>query len=139
MYSNEQAKTRGQTFGNELKVIQDDLKNVTHSLDSKISMFKEGNIDRESFLEFTKKHEEEMGEIISRYNFLLTPKGFEKAVELFKLSSKTQLQSDIQIIEWVRTANNAAHIRSDTLLQESFEYEMAALAEYKRAQGMMNP
>ena len=139
VYSNDQAKIRGQMFGNELKQIQDDLKKNTHSYDSKISLFKEGNLDREKFLEFAEKHKDEMSMIILRYDSLQIPNGFETAVELFKLSSETQLESDIQIMEWVKTGNDAAHIRSDVLLQESFDYEMAALAEYKLAQGPINP
>ena len=138
-YSNDQAKIRGQMFGNELKQIQDDLKKNTHSYDSKISLFKEGNLDRERFLEFAEEHKDEMSKIILRYDSLQIPNGFETAVELFKLSSETQLESDIQIMEWVKTGNDAAHIRSDVLLQESFDYEMAALAEYKLAQGPINP
>ena len=139
MYSNEQTKMQGQTFGNELKQIQDDLKKYTHLLDSKIIMYKEGSLDKKSFLEFAKKHEDEMSEIISRYNSLQIPKGFLSAVDLFKLSSEAQLESDKQIIEWVKTGNDAAHIRSDALLQESFEYEMAALSEYKLAKEPLNP
>ena len=138
-YSSDQAKNRGEMFGNELKQIQDDLKKYTHLLDSKIIMYKEGNLDRERFLEFAEKHKDEMSKIILRYDSLQIPNGFETAVELFKLSSETQLESDIQIMEWVKTGNDAAHIRSDVLLQESFDYEMAALAEYKLAQGPINP
>ncbi len=139
VYSNDQAKLRGQMFGNELKQIQDDLKKNTHSYDTKLSLFKEGSIDKEKFLEFAEKHKDEMNKIILRYDSLQIPNGFETAVELFKLSSETQLESDIQIMEWVKTGNDAAHIRSDALLQESFDYEMAALAEYKSAQGPINP
>ena len=139
VYSNDQAKLRGQMFGNELKQIQDDLKKNTHSYDTKLSLFKEGSIDKEKFLEFAEKHKDEMGKIILRYDFLQIPNGFKTAVDLFKLSSETQLESDIQIMEWVKTGNDAAHIRSDTLLQESFDYEMAALAEYKLARGPINP
>ena len=139
VYSNDQAKLRGQMFGNELKQIQDDLKKNTHSYDSNLSLFKEGNLDRKKFLEFAEKHKDEMGKIILRYDFLQIPNGFQTAVDLFKLSSETQLESDIQIMEWVKTGNDAAHIRSDVLLQESFDYEMAALAEYKLARGPINP
>ena len=139
VYSNDQMKSRGQMFGNELKQIQDDLKKNTHSYDSKISLFKEGNLDKEKFLEFAEKHKDEMSEIIFRYDSLQIPNGFKTAVDLFKLSSETQLESDILIMEWVKTGNDAAHIRSDALLQESFDYEMAALAEYKSAQGPINP
>ena len=139
VYSNDQAKLRGQMFGNELKQIQDDLKKNTHSYDSKLSLFKEGNLDREKFLEFAEKHKDEMSKIILRYDSLQIPNDFKTAVDLFKLSSETQLESDILIMEWVKTGNDAAHIRSDALLQESFDYEMAALAEYKLAQGQINP
>ena len=139
VYSNDQAKLRGQMFGNELKQIQDDLKKNTHSYDSNLSLFKEGNLDRKKFLEFAEKHKDEMSEIILRYDSLQIPNGFKTAVDLFKLSSETQLESDILIMEWVKTGNDAAHIRSDALLQESFDYEMAALAEYKSAQGPINP
>ncbi len=139
VYSNDQAKNRGQMFGNELKQIQDNVKKNTHLYDSKISLFKEGNLDREKFLEYAEKHIDEMNKIILLYDFLQIPNGFQTAVELFKLSSETQLESDIQMIEWVKTGNDAAHIRSDVLLQESFDYEMAALSEYKLAQGPINP
>ena len=139
VYSNDQAKLRGQMFGNELKQIQDDLKKNTHSYDSKLSLFKEGNLDREKFLEYAEKHKDEMSKIILLYDSLQIPNGFQTAVELFKLSSETQLESDIQMMEWVKTGNDAAHIRSDVLLQESFDYEMAALSEYKLAQGPINP
>ena len=139
VYSNDQAKLRGQMFGNELKQIQDDLKKNTHSYDSKLSLFKEGNLDREKFLEFAEKHKDEMSKIILRYDSLQIPNDFKTAVDLFKLSSETQLESDILIMEWVKTGNDAAHIRSDALLQESFDYEMAALAEYKLSQVSINP
>ena len=139
VYSNDQTKLRGQMFGNELKQIQDDLKKNTHSYDSKLSLFKEGNLDREKFLEFAEKHKDEMSKIILRYDSLQIPNDFKTAVDLFKLSSETQLESDILIMEWVKTGNDAAHIRSDALLQESFDYEMAALAEYKLSQVPINP
>ena len=139
VYSSDQTKIKGQMFGNELKQIQDDLKKNTHSYDTKLSLFKEGSLDKEKFLEFAEKHKDEMSNIILRYDSLQIPNGFKTAVDLFKLSSETQLESDIQIMEWVKTGNDAAHIRSDVLLQESFDYEMAALSEYKLAQGPINP
>ena len=139
VYSNDQAKIKGQMFGNELKQIQDNVKKNTHLYDSNISLFKEGNLDREKFLEYAEKHKDEMSKIILLYDSLQIPNGFQTAVELFKLSSETQLESDIQMMEWVKTGNDAAHIRSDVLLQESFDYEMAALSEYKLAQGPINP
>jgi len=42
-------------------------------------------------------------------------------------------------MEWVMTGDETARIRSDSLLQQSFEYEMAALSKFKSAQGQTNP
>jgi len=139
VYSNDQAKERGKAFGKALEFIQDDLRKLTHSFDSKVSMFKQGNIDKEIFLEFAEKHEREMKKIILRYYNLQIPQSFVSSEELFKLSAETQLESDHYMIEWVRTDKDTAHIRSDSLLQQSFDYEMAALAKFKSAQGQTNP
>ena len=102
-------------------------------------MFKQGDISKGKFLEFAEKHEYEMEKIIFRYNDLQIPQPFVSAVALFKLSAETQLESDKYMIEWVRTGDDTSHIRSDSLLQQSFEYEMAALSEFKLAQGQTNP
>ena len=102
-------------------------------------MFKQGNIDKEIFLEFAEKHDREMEKIILRYDNLQIPQSFVSSVELFKLSSETQLESDKHMIEWVMTGDETARIRSDSLLQQSFEYEMAALSKFKLAQGQTNP
>jgi high-affinity K+ transport system ATPase subunit B len=134
-YSDEQAKIRGEAFGNSLKFIQEDLRKITHLFDNKLSMFKEGSVDKEDFLEFGQKHQIEMSRIILQYDNLQIPKSFVSAVEMFKLSAETQLESDIQMVEWVRTGNEDAYIRSDSLLQQSFQYEIAALGEFKLAQG----
>jgi len=139
VYSNDQAKERGKAFGKALEFIQEDLRKLTHSFDSKVSMFKQGDISKGEFLEFTEKHEREMEKIILRYDNLQIPQSFVSSVELFKFSAETQLESDHYMIEWVRTGEDTAHIRSDSLLQQSFDYEMAALSKFKLAQGQTNP
>ena len=139
VYSSDQAKMRGEAFGKALEFIQEDLRKLTHSFDSKVSMFKQGDIDKETFLEFAEKHEREMEKIVLRYDNLQIPQTFVSSVELFKLSSETQLESDKYMIEWVMTGDEAAQIRSDSLLQQSLEYEMAALSKFKLAQGQTNP
>ncbi len=139
VYSSDQAKIRGQAFGKALEFIQDDLRKLTHSFDSKVSMFKKGDIDKGKFLEFSEKHEQEMEKIILQYDDLQIPQSFFAAVELFKLSTETQLLSDQYMSEWIRTGDSAAHIRSDSLLQQSFEYEMAGLSKFKLAQSQTNP
>jgi len=139
VYSNDQAIERGNAFGKALEFIQVDLTKLTHSFDSKVAMFKQGDISKGEFLEFTEKYEREMEKIILRYDNLQIPQSFVPSVELFKLSAETQLESDHYKIEWVRTGEDTAHIRSDSLLQQSFDYEMAALAKFKLAQGQTNP
>ena len=139
IYSSDQAKMRGEAFGKALEFIQEDLRKLTHSFDSKVSMFKQGDISKGEFLEFTEKHEREMGKIILRYDNLQIPQSFVSSVELFKLSAETQLESDHYMIKWVRTGDDTAHIRSDQLLQQSFEYEQAALFEFNLVQSQTNP
>ena len=139
VYSSDQAKERGKAFGKAIEFLQEDLRKTYHSFDSKVSMFKQGDISKDDFLKFAEKHEHEMEKIILRYDNLQIPQSFVSSVELFKLSAETQLESDHYMIEWVRTGEDTAHIRSDSLLQQSFDYEMAALAKFKLAQGQTNP
>ena len=139
VYSSEQAKMRGEAFSKAIEFIQEDHKNHMYAFDSKVAIFKRGDISKDDFLKFAEKHESEMEKIILRYDNLQIPQSFVSSVELFKLSAETQLESDHYMIEWVRTGEDTAHIRSDSLLQQSFDYEMAALAKFKLAQGQTNP
>ena len=139
VYSSDQAKMRGQAFGKALEFVQNDLRELTHSFDSKLSMFKQGGISNGKFLEFAEKHVYEMEKIIFRYDDLQTPQPFVSAIKLFKLSAETQLESDKYMIEWVRTGDDTAHIRSDSLFQQSIEYEGAALSEFNLVLGQTNP
>ena len=139
VYSSDQAKERGKAFGKAVEFVQDDLRKLTHSFDSKVSMFKKGVISKGEFLEFADKHEREMEKIILRYDNLQIPQPFVSAVELFKLSAETQLESDKHMIEWVRTGDDTAHVRSDQLLHQSFQYEQAALYEFELQLRNANP
>ena len=139
VYSSEQAKMRGQSFGKAIEFVQEDLRKHTHTFDSKVSMFKRGDINKDEFLEFSEKHQNEIEKIILRYDNLQTPKLFIPAVKLFKLSAETQLESEKYTIEWIKTGDDAAYVRSDSLLQQSFEYEQAALYEFQLVQSKANP
>ena len=139
VYSSDQAKERGKAFGKALEFVQEDLRKQTHEFDSKVSMFKQGDISKGRFLEFADKHEREMEKIILRYDNLQIPQPYVSAVELFKLSAETQLESDHYMIEWVRTDEDSAHVRSDSLLQQSIDYELAALTKYELAKRQTNP
>ena len=139
VYSSEQAKMRGQAFGKAIEFVQEDIRKQTHMFDSKISMFKQGNISKDELLEFAEKHENEMKKIILRYDNLQTPKLFIPSVKLFKLSAETQLDSERYTIEWIKTGDDAAYIRSDSLWQQSLQYEQAALLEFNLVQRQTNP
>ena len=139
VYSSDQAKMRGEAFGKAIEFVQDDLRKLTHSFDSKVSMFKQGDISKGEFLILVEMREQELEKIILRYDNLQIPQSFVSSVDLFKLSAETQLESDHYMIEWVRTGEDTAHIRSDSLLQQSFDYEMAALAKFQSAKGQTSP
>ena len=139
VYSSDQAKERGKAFGKAVEFVQDDLRKLTHSFDSKVSMFKQGDISKDEFLKFGDSHIVAMASIILRYDNLQTPQPFVPAVELFKLSAETQLESDKNMIEWVSTGEEFYMIRSDQMLYQSFDYEQAALLEFNSVQRQTNP
>jgi len=139
VYSSDQAKERGKAFGKAIEFVQDDLRKQTHSFDSKVSMFKRGDISKDEFLDFAEKHENEMKKIILRYGNLQTPKMFVPAVDLFKLSAETQFEADKYVREWIRTGDETAQIRSDSLYYQSLQYEQAALFEFNLVQRQTNP
>ena len=139
VYSNDQAKERGKAFGKAIEFVQDDLRKQTHSFDSKVSMFKQGDISKDEFLELSGLHIAEMVTIIVRYDNLQIPQPFVSAVKLFKLSAETQLESDKYMLEWVSTGDITAHVRSDQLLHQSFQYEQAALYEFELQLRNANP
>ena len=139
VYSNDQAKERGKAFGKALEFIQDDLRKLTHSFDSKVSMFKQGDIGNDVFLKFAEKHEHEMEKIILRYDNLQIPQQFTSAVELFKMSAEAEFEANKHVIEWIRTGDETALIRSDFLYEESLQYEQVALLEFNLVQRQTNP
>ena len=138
-YSAEQTRNQGFTFGNELQSIQDDLKKLQTDFESKFNILKEGDIGTEKFLEYSNEHITKMENLILRYDELVPPDAFATSVELFKESTQSQLESDRELIEWIKTDDEGAKIRSDLLFQESVEYEMSALAKFNAAKAGINP
>ena len=93
----------------------------------------EGDVSKEELIEFYKNHVNDFREIILKYDELTPPELFESSVALLKISAETQLESDLQFIEWIKTGDEAAKIRSDTLIQESYEYQNLGLVEFQTA------
>ena len=138
-YYIDQIKQKGLAFGNELEQIQEDVKKLQTQFYSKITEWEEGDITKQELLESLGKHVTEFENTIPRYDKLNPPEPFTTSVELFKLSSQTQLESDIQYIEWLKTGEDAYKTRSDLQLKESFDYEMAALNEFNAAKAGIKP
>ena len=60
-------------------------------------------------------------------------------MELLKLSTQSQIESFKETIEWSKTGDESAKIRSESFLQEAFEYELAGLAEFNWAKYGIEP
>ena len=138
-YTSEQVKIQGFTFGNNLQSIQDDLKELQVEFNSKSQSFEDGDITKDEFLEFAERHIKKIEDLVLRYDELSTPPSFAISVELLKLSTISQIESFNETIKWIKTGDENAKIRSESLLQDSFEYELAGLAEFNDAKAGRNP
>ena len=138
-YSAEQTRQKGFIFGTELEKIQTDVKELQTLFYSKKAQWEEGSITKDELFQYYEKHVVEFEEIISQYDKLVTPKTFQSAVELLKLSSQRQLDSDMQYIEWMKTGDESFKVRSDSQYQQALEYEMSGLVEYYSAKTGITP
>ena len=132
-YSADQTKQKGFQFGNELSQIQQDVAELQTKFYSEKIKWEEGDITKEELLDYYEEHLTEFKKIITRYDELDIPELFESSVELCKISSETQLQSDIEYIKWISEGDELAKIRSDTQIQEAYEYENLGLVEFQLA------
>lgn len=132
-YSVDQTKQKGFQFGVELAQIQEDVSQLQTKFYSEKNKWDEGDITKEELQKYYEKHVKEFKEIISRYDKLTPPELFKSSVELFKLSSQTQLESDEEYIKWITTGDESARIRSDAQIQEAYEYENLGLLEFQSA------
>lgn len=134
-YWAEETRQQGFIFGNELQQIQQDVRDLQTKLYADIDIWEEGQISRTELQERLQFHVDEFHDVLTRYDTLEPPDGFAGAVELFRLSSQAQLESDEQYILWITMSDESAKTRSDLQLKESFDLEMSALAEYNQAKG----
>jgi hypothetical protein len=138
-YYIEKAKNSGQSFGNNLEQIQSDLKKQTSDYESNKTIWQEGGLTKQEILKISENHLLELEKIVERYDKLTPPQAFTSAVELFKRSTQTQLESDKLLKKWIETGDNSTKIRSDELLQQSFEYETSALVSFNTAKKGYTP
>jgi hypothetical protein len=132
-YSTDITKQKGLQFGNELSQIENDLSDIQGQFYSEKTKWNEGDISKEELIEFYKNHVDNFRQIILKYDKLTPPELFQSSVTLLKISAETQLESDLQFIEWIKTGDESAKIRSDALIQESYEYQNLGLVEFQTA------
>ena len=133
-HTREQVRVAGMMFGNSLLDTQDDLKAAQDALALRTRAWGAGNMTDAELLAYYADHLGRMDSIIARYSALDAPPGFGAAVRLFELSAESQRQSDAAHAEWVGSGDEASRLRSDALLQDSFEYEAEALSAFADAQ-----
>jgi hypothetical protein len=97
-YSYDQTRQKGLKFGNELQQIQEDVKKFQIQFDSKITQWKEGDLSLQELLEYSETHLDEMQTKILKNDELTPPTQFVSSVELLKLSTQSQLDSDKEFI-----------------------------------------
>ena len=138
-YNAEQTRNKGFAFGNNLQIIQEELKKLQTNFQTEKTILEERGGSLSEFLEFSEKHILKMEDLVLRYDTLEPPEAFVSSVELFRLSTQSQLESDKEMIQWIKTGEEGSKIRSDSLIKDAFEYELAALEEYNAAKGGINP
>lgn len=129
-YNLDQANLNGRRFGEDLSLIQSDLGNETAAFDANLTMYEKGQISKDQMLNITDSHLAKMQSILVRYDSLNPPESFAPSLQLFRLSTQTQLDSDNLLKEWIQTGDNSTRTKSDQLLQQSFQYEMNALQNF---------
>ena len=132
-YNLDQVKISGQRFGNNLAQIQSDLKDETTNYDAKVAQYQKGNMSKDEMLQISDKHIIVLNDILTKYNTLKPPETFVPSLELFKLSTRSQLESDKFLKEWIQTGDNSTKLRSEELLGRAFEYETSALDSFNKA------
>lgn len=132
-YSVDVTKQKGLQFGNELSQIENEISQIQNKFYSEKTMWIEGDITKDELLEFYDEHIENFKELISKYDRLTPPESFQSSVSLLKMSAETQLESDLQLIDWIKTGNEDSKIRSDALIQEAYEYQNLGLVEFQTA------
>ena len=132
-YSTDITKQKGLQFGNELSQIENELSTIQGKFYSEKTKWNEGDISKEELMKFYKNHIDNFRQIILKYDKLMPPELFQSSVALLKISAETQLESDLQFIKWIKTGDESAKIRSDTLIQESYEYQNLGLVEFQTA------
>ncbi|MDE0967733.1 MAG: hypothetical protein OR998_06535, partial [Flavobacteriaceae bacterium] len=102
-YSVDITKQKGLQFGNELNQIENNISDIQEKFYSEKIKWVEGDISKIELLKFYKIHVDNFKKNISKYDELTPPELFKSSVVLLKISAETQLESDLQFIQWIET------------------------------------
>ena len=102
-YSVDTTKQKGLQFGNELSQIENELSEIQNKFYSEKTKWAEGDISKQELLKFYEEHVDNFQQTISKYDKLTPPELFQSSVILLKMSAETQLESDLQFIDWIKT------------------------------------
>jgi hypothetical protein len=133
-YNLDQTTISGHSFGDGLAQIQNDLKNETVDYYAKIALYQNGSMTKQDILQISDTHLAVLNDTLSKYNKLKPPEPFAPSLELFKLSTQAQFDSDKLLKEWIQTGDNSTKIRSQQLLIQSLDYETRALDSFNKAE-----
>ena len=130
-YYLDQTQISGQRFGDQLAQIQLDLKNETLSFDAQETQYSNGHLPKNQMLKITDDHIKVLQSFLPRYDKLKTPDLFVPSLQLFRLSTETEIERTNVLREWIVTGDNATKEKSDELFQQAYQYEMSALQSYE--------
>ena len=118
------------TLYNELEFLQNELNIIQSEFEKKIEEFKNNSMSKEKIASYSNEYNKNLKILSNKYDSLETPVNLLNSINLFKLSIDAQQKSNNLMIKWMYGNNQNNLIRSDYLLQNSFEYESGALSLY---------
>jgi len=130
IYNNETNIEKCEVLHTKFEILQNELNASQNNFENQIKMFKHNSLNKEKIMQDLQKHNKNLEGLMAKYNDLKAPSDLMNSVNLFKLSLVAQYESNYWMIKWVHTNNQSDLIRSDYLLQNSFEYESGALSMY---------
>lgn len=133
-YYVDHVRAKGAAFSAEIESIQDDLASMQKEFEAYTAGLAAGDIDSGGLEDRAAAHFAALEGLVARYDALDPPVPFAASVDLFRLSAEAQLERDREIVLWLQTGDAAHDERADRLHQDSFAYELSALAEFKKAQ-----
>lgn len=110
-----------------LSDLEKSLQNETLSYDGQLSLYEHGNLTQQEILDISDRHLSNMANFLGECQHLELPNAFQPSLPLFCLSIQSQMDSDKMLHDWIDTGNETLREKSDTMLNDSFNYETKGL------------